>query len=302
MDFTDDGDDTALVNVDGGPSHTHGTNLFLTSWEWKEGSTVLATTPAATFELDVGVHTVALEVVDNENNQSIEETTITVFAFGYPVIQLLTPSSGSIAGGYIVTITGVGFTYSAAETTVIFGVQSFAGSEITVINDTTISLVVPSTSVGAPVEVAVTTPRGTSVSALFVYEGAMDIKFTSAKLLDLDSPSVGAFGPNGCLYVGTSDGKLAKYTLNDDFTDFDDSVVAIVAPSRAVMGIAFDPLDPNPQDPAVYISHNEFFHKDSATSSGKSINGAISRVTGANFETVVDVITGLPVSDHDHGK
>ena len=301
VDDTDDGNDNAPVNVDGGPSHTHGTDLFLTSWVWKEGSTVLATTAASTFQLDVGVHTVALEVVDNENNLSIEETTITVYEYGFPVIQLLTPSSGSIAGGYTVTITGVGFTYTAADTTVVFGVQSFTGSQLTIINDTTISLVVPSTSVGAPAEVAVTTPRGTSVPALFVYEGPMDIKFTSAFLLDLDSPSVGAFGPDGCLYVGTSNGKLAKYTLNDDFTDFVDSVVATVAPFRAVMGIAFDPLDPNPQDPAVYISHNFFFHQDSATSSGQSINGVISRVTGSNFETVADVITGLPVSDHDHG-
>ena len=37
------------------------------------------------------------------------------------------------------------------------------------------------------------------------------------------------------------------------------------------------------------------------SSSGSTINGRIRRASGPNLETITDIITGLPVSDHDRG-
>ena len=67
------------------------------------------------------------------------------------------------------------------------------------------------------------------------------------------------------------------------------------------MGIAFDPMELNTELPSVYIAHCMHFHQGVASSSGKSINGRISRIFGSNLDQIEDIITGLPTSDHDHG-
>jgi IPT/TIG domain/Glucose / Sorbosone dehydrogenase len=61
-----------------------------------------------------------------------------------------------------------------------------------------------------------------------------------------------------------------------------------------------DPLDVK-EDPDVYFTMNRFFHKGNQSSSGLSVSGKIRRASGPSLETVVDIITGLPCSDLDHG-
>jgi len=80
----------------------------------------------------------------------------------------------------------------------------------------------------------------------------------------------------------------------------DSTVIAMVSQYRTIMGMTFDPMDVS-DSPAVYITTNYFFHGGIANSSGNSINADVRKVTGPNLETVTPVITGLPVSDHDHG-
>jgi hypothetical protein len=293
---------TAVIQVDGQSSHTHGTNLFLNSWRWTEGATVLATSATANLDLPVGPHTIALTVTDNEGNESTETTDLTVFAFGYPLITGLVPNQGSIAGGGIITISGSGFTYSSAQTTVHFGLNRYTGSEITIVNANTITMVVPPTTLGVPVQVAVETPRGKSIGETFTYISSMPIDFLSGILTTINLPATAEFGPNGDLYVGTTDGHLARYTLNADHTAVVGSVTVPVAPGRSIIGLAFDPMDTNVENPAVYISTNKFFHGASSSFAGEAINGDIRRITGANFDSQVKVISNLPVSDHDHGK
>jgi glucose/arabinose dehydrogenase len=53
--------------------------------------------------------------------------------------------------------------------------------------------------------------------------------------------------------------------------------------------------------PDVYFTANNFFHGGSQSSSGSSVGGKIRRASGASLESVTDIITGLPVSDLDHG-
>ena len=66
------------------------------------------------------------------------------------------------------------------------------------------------------------------------------------------------------------------------------------------MGITFDPLDTK-IFPDVYFTFNPFFHKGRLSSSGTTVGGKIRMASGPNLETIVDVITGLPISDLDHG-
>jgi IPT/TIG domain/Glucose / Sorbosone dehydrogenase len=54
-------------------------------------------------------------------------------------------------------------------------------------------------------------------------------------------------------------------------------------------------------DPDVYFTNNKFFHLWNQSSSGLTVGGKIRRASGVNLETVVDIITGLPCSDIDHG-
>ena len=109
------------------------------------------------------------------------------------------------------------------------------------------------------------------------------------------------FGPYGKLYVGTLHGEIAKLTLNEDFTIVTSQVISTVVPNRAIMGLAFDPLDTGISNPPLYCTSNVFFHGETKCTSGLAINGKVDNVSGANLDLVVDIFTGLPVSDHDHG-
>lgn len=60
-------------------------------------------------------------------------------------------------------------------------------------------------------------------------------------------------------------------------------------------------MDVYKADPDVYFTYNKFFHKGNQSSSGSTIGGRIRRASGPNLETIVDIITGLPISDLDHG-
>jgi IPT/TIG domain/Glucose / Sorbosone dehydrogenase len=66
------------------------------------------------------------------------------------------------------------------------------------------------------------------------------------------------------------------------------------------LGLAFDPMDVK-EHPDVYFTMNRFFHKGNQSSSGLTVAGRIRRASGPNLETIVDIITGLPCSDIDHG-
>lgn len=295
------GSNKAVVNIDGSPSHTHGTGLSVVTWTWKEGATTVANGAKASFEMAVGTHDVAITIVDSGSNQSTDATTITVFPFGFPVVTAMSQISGSISGGTPLTISGIGFAYDASKIIVHFGLRLLTGTAIQIVDAYTIIVVVPPAAVASPILVTVETPMGNSIATPYTYIAAVPIDFTSALLVGFDSPTVAKFGPDGKLYVGTLAGKLGKMTLNADHTAVIDTVISNIAPNRAILGIAFDPLDTDVNS-RPYVSTNYFFHGEWKSSFGNAINGDIRRISGANLDTQTTIITGLPVSDHDHGK
>jgi hypothetical protein len=298
------------VTVDGSASHTHGIGLTVTQWIWKvEGtnSIITASGMSPTILIPVGIHTVTLAVIDSGGNESTDQTTITVDPFGYPAITNIVPNRGSIAGNELIHLFGSGFTFSPSETIVHFGLIELRGSkQITIVNATTIAIRSPPTTVGAPVLVTVETPLSNSTAVSFTYIASSEIIFTSGKILGFGSVTTGAFGPDGKLYLGNYNGDIAKLTLNDNYTAVVNQVVVRIPQSvdvkRAVLGIAFDPNDVGQSNPPLYCTSSQFFHGGQTSSSGLSVNGIIHRVSGANLDIFEDIITGLPVSDHDHGR
>jgi IPT/TIG domain len=292
----------ALVPVDGGESHTHGQNMVLNQWIWKEGAKVLGTGQKANLNLTVGEHSVVLTVVDSGGNDSSETFSVSVKPYGFPAILSISPSNGTINGNQLITIRGSGFNFTSNQTTVQFGLVNLTGSAIQIKNSTTMTLMSPRVAIATPVLISVTTPRGQSVGVPFTYVAASPITFDSAKLIDLASATVATFGPDEKLYVGTLYGQIAKITLNANFTAVVSSTIATVSNYKAILGIAFDPMDAGKLNPPVYVSSSFFFHGESNNTSGEAINGKILRVTGANLDVVENIVAGLPVSDADHGK
>jgi IPT/TIG domain len=110
-----DGDGIGLVPVDGSDSHTHGPDETLVRFVWKKGmSIIIGTGEITTLSLSVGQHEISLTVTDSSGDQNTDTTVITVRPQSYPWVKSLTPTSGGIAGGTSVTISGSGFT-SATE-------------------------------------------------------------------------------------------------------------------------------------------------------------------------------------------
>lgn len=308
VDINNDG--VATINFDGSASHTHGIGLVVTEWIWREiystnNNSIIATGVSPTRIFPVGNHTISLTIFDSGGNEATDTTIVSIYPFGYPAITKLIPDRGMIAGGELVQIVGSGFTFLPSETIVHFGIIDLSGSNaIQIVNSTTILVRTPPTTVGAPVLVTVETPLQISAPVSFTYVASSEIKFESAKLFTLRGVTTGAFGPDGKLYLGTYWGILARLTLNENYTEVIESIVVSItnAPQRAILGIAFDPNDVGSTHPTVYCTSSQFFHKNSNSSSGLSINGMIHRISGANLDLVENIIVGLPVSDHDHGK
>ncbi len=97
-----------------------------------------------------------------------------------PAITAISPSSGSIAGGTTVKITGTDFTTAS---TVKFGATPAAG--YAVISDTEMTATAPEAAKGGPVDLTVTTIAGTSLTnsgARFDYQACVVPKLKGNKL------------------------------------------------------------------------------------------------------------------------
>jgi Malectin domain/IPT/TIG domain len=224
----------AKIALKGETSHTHGPGLTLTTATWKEGSQILGSTYNLNYNFTAGNHTVSLSVEDSGGNVALDVATVSIRPFGYPTITQLSPASGDITGNYNVTITGSGFNYTASQMTVIFGQTQLAASDFQIINSTAIRVLVPSTPIGAPAQVIVTTPLGSSEIFYFNYVGSIPIQWATAKLFDAGGVTVGRFGPDKKLYVGDFGGSITKITMDADFESVVSSVKVNVAPGTVM--------------------------------------------------------------------
>ena len=152
-----------------------------------------------------------------------------------------------------------------------------------------------------------------------VDDDAAAIDFDSRNLVSgVNNLTSGAFGPDGRLYVATTNGEIFAYTLDDNnnviatesidvIDDLPNTINGQPVP-QSILGIAFDPTEivaPG-ETPTIYASRS-LLDQNFSASENLFLN-VISTIRSSNpnnsqtrFDTVENIITGLPVSGFDHG-
>jgi hypothetical protein len=102
-----------------------------------------------------------------------------------------------------------------------------------------------------------------------------------------------AIGPDGKLYASTIDGKIKRFTIKSDGT-LDVPQVMTPVGNRMIIGLAFDPAS-TATNPIVWITHSTLAFVD-----GPQWDGKLTRLSGANLESVQNVLVNLPRSYKDH--
>lgn len=125
--------------------------------------TTAAPMPTARYEMASGVIGTTIFVVGGATGfgNGVQQTVNEAFSPGTtPAVTAVSPTSGPLAGGTIVIITGSGFT---GATAVNFG--STPASSVTVNSDSQITATSPAATTVGPVDVTVTTPDGTTATS-----------------------------------------------------------------------------------------------------------------------------------------
>ncbi len=214
------------------------------------------------------------------------------------------PGSGSTSGGNLITIQGAGF-FPAASVVVHWGADDLVLADFSSIDVNNIMLSTPAHSAGF-ITVSVETPAGISNSMMFEYTESAPppIVFTKNTLTSFfpNLPTCGAWGPDGRLYVGTRTGVVVAITVDEDYNEVSKVLYTGVSleANPEIMGLTFSPFD-SVSPITVYVAHAELYAQGGTTPTGPApYNGQVSTLTGPNFDTPVPLITGLPVSNHDH--
>ena len=210
------------------------------------------------------------------------------------------PASGSPMGGDSITIDGIGF-FPANSVSVQWGRTTLSGSNL-VITPTSIQLTSPPGS--GVVNVSVRTPNGVSNSFSYQYiPGVVPIDFTTpTTIATLNAPTCAVWGPDGRLYVGSDQGVITIYTLDDRYQVTDTQVTSAISglDNKTILGITVNPRDP-PNPVKIYVAHSELYAEGGGNFTGPApYNGQVSVLTGPNFSRITPLITGLPVSGRDH--
>ncbi len=163
---------------------------------------------------------------------------------------------------------------------------------------------------------SVRTEAGVSNNVSLVYseDAEQPISFETKELIteegkpfELARPTSVALGPDMRLYIGTMEGFVIR--LSFDYFSLkviDKCQSSAPGSDRTVLGLAFNPYDTDPTDPRLYISTSTLFWK----SRGEELkngwaNGKVQvmkrNVGGFCLGVVEDIVTGLPVSNYDHG-
>jgi large repetitive protein len=118
------------------------------------------------------------------------------------------------------------------------------------------------------------------------------IKFARTSF-DVPFPTSLAWGPDGRIYVTELFGKIHAITLGSDKRPIDDEVITTLG-TRLTLGIAIDPAS-TANNVILWVSHS-----DPSLDNGQINSSMVSRLSGPEFTTREDVITGLPRAKANH--
>ena len=222
-----------------------------------------------------------------------------------PVIHSM-PTLGIDTGGTSILIEGFGF-YPRDQLTLHWGATSVPASGLAAYTADRLLFVTPPGT--GTISVWVETPAGSSNAVDFEYSpsGPVPIVWDDlpSKAVPVWQPTCAAFGPDGRLYVGQLTGGIIALTLDSSWSVTSSTAYAGVSNlwNHDLLGIAFDPYDSvGGGDLKVYVAHGAHYANGGGSFSGPSpYSGQVSVLEGPDFNVPVPVLTGLPVSNHDHG-
>jgi len=282
-------------------------------------------TAATTYDLEVRVARAAGEVnpievlasIDGAPPAPLQGTSLTHDQTSLdPFINPPTDNSVSTFGGQILTLEGIAFWEGdASDQVTVHWSNTTAGNNTTFtepdiqVNQGEITFTTPPGTLNDIVNVKVETPNGMSNEVTFVYaEGVPPIKFLAEQQTGATpfGPTQATWGPDGRLYVGAITGAIEIYTFDDNYQVTNTQTVSSIAglSNSNILGIAFNPFDDPAESPKIYVAHSELFAHNGGqgpVTEFSPYNGQVSILEGPNFSTVTPLITGLPVSNHDHG-
>ena len=131
--------------------------------------------------------------------------------------------------------------------------------------------------------------------------GAINARFTKVALPTATGKQFTSvtMGPDNKLYAATLDGYIYRFAVNADGTTGTPQIISSVRTAhggapRTVLGLAFDPAA-TASNLVVWITSNEFSFENATDWTGK-----VTRLSGADLQTVQDYVVGLPRSVRDH--
>ena len=140
-----------------------------------------------------------------------------------------------------------------------------------------------------------------SLSVIVRDDDLVEVDFDFRTLADgIENPLTADFGPDGRLYVATQNGQIRAYTIDSNNNVTDTQIINTIRDQSGfnnVLGIAFNPFEqvaPG-ETPTIYATRSSLFDGT------EEFGSRVSTLTGPNFTTVTDIVTGLPVSGFDHG-
>lgn len=228
-----------------------------------------------------------------------------------PVLSSITPSSIAPAGGEQMQLFGNGF-FNAP---VVFIGKFKAFTKV--VNSNELTATIPSSiqAGGTSVIVYVANAAGQSNSIPFTFDAAtkaQPVKFKQTFFKKADgtahyialTTSI-AIGPDFNYYLGSQDGKLYKLSVNPDLVVTSQCASAKIGQARSILGLAFNPWF---KDVQVFFSSSVLFRKSSSvtTSLKNKVDGwangeiLVAKPGCGCFCAPKTVVTGLPVSHHDH--
>lgn len=229
-----------------------------------------------------------------------------------PIITAIDPTTSTLEGGGSAKITGIGLRNNLR---INFGTKELVPDEKKS-TDTEAIITVPESSATTVLDISATNAAGTSNQIQFQYSssGKAPIKFKEEKVMAdgkaLDIPLITGirYGPDHRFYCSAVNHRVHSFAVNSKMQASEICSSPILGKDKSILGLAFNPIDTSEEDFKLYVSASILDWKrdnklDSALAWAngeiliikKDINGNCLDVAGE------PIISGLPVSNHDHG-